>query len=269
MKIFDAASCNLTPFQTSRVTGCQWKIVMGCVCAGSSVFWELWPVIFFHPSRFSCVVMGTVLMQTLTAVAYVLCLTIMGPPLITDLYLGKSVACVHGLDANSIIRHCWPFTHLSWRVQNIVVIGPVYSKLERSEFSSNFKFDRNMLSGTGAKVTDRKKKKKEICTQTYHTLDTNRDQLIRSVLVVEPPTMLLVPICRDMQLWWDKPPILSPRKRMPGETCFDDIGRICACVTWTQMYVTLQTKNIFHSKAVIILFLINLFVSFFPLLISI
>ena len=39
---------------------------------------------------------------------------------------------------------------LSWRVQNIVVIGRVYSKLERSEFSSNFEIDRNMLSGTGA-----------------------------------------------------------------------------------------------------------------------
>ena len=39
---------------------------------------------------------------------------------------------------------------LSWRVQNIVVIGRVYSKLEHSEFSSNFEFDRNMLSGTGA-----------------------------------------------------------------------------------------------------------------------
>ena len=39
---------------------------------------------------------------------------------------------------------------LSWRVQNFVVIGRVYSKLEHSEFSSNFEFDRNMLSGTGA-----------------------------------------------------------------------------------------------------------------------
>ena len=86
--------------------------------------------------------------------------------------------------------------------------------------------------------------------------------------IMEPPTMLLVPICRDMQLWWDKPPIPSPRKRMPGETCFDDVGRICACVTWTQMYKTLQTKNVFHSKGVVILFLISLFVSFFPLLIS-
>ena len=71
---------------------------------------------------------------------------------------------------------------------------------------------------------------------------------------MEPPTMLLVPICRDMQLWWDKPLIPSPRNRMPGDTCFDDVGRNCACVTWTQMYVTLQTKNVFHSKAVIILF---------------
>ena len=36
-------------------------------------------------------------------------------------------------------------------MQNIVVIGRVYSKLEHYEFSSNFEFDRNMLSGTGAK----------------------------------------------------------------------------------------------------------------------
>ena len=35
-------------------------------------------------------------------------------------------------------------------MQNIVVIGRVDSKLERSEFSSNVEFDRNMLSGTGA-----------------------------------------------------------------------------------------------------------------------
>ena len=72
--------------------------------------------------------------------------------------------------------------------------------------------------------------------------------------LMEPPTMLLVPICRDMQLWWDKPPTPSSKNRMPGDTCFDDVSRICACVTWTQMYVTLQTKNVFHSKAVIILF---------------
>ena len=40
---------------------------------------------------------------------------------------------------------------LSWRVQNIVVIGSVYFTLECFEFSSNFEFDRNMLSGTGAR----------------------------------------------------------------------------------------------------------------------
>ena len=74
------------------------------------------------------------------------------------------------------------------------------------------------------------------------------------IYMMETPTMLLVPICRDMQLWWDKPLISSLRNCMPTETCFDDVGRICACVTWTQMYVTLQTKNVFHSKAVIILF---------------
>ena len=39
---------------------------------------------------------------------------------------------------------------LSWRVQNIVVIGRVYFTLECFEFSSNFEFDRNMFSGTGA-----------------------------------------------------------------------------------------------------------------------
>ena len=39
---------------------------------------------------------------------------------------------------------------LSWRVQNIVVIGRVYFTLECFEFSSNFEFDRSMHSGTGA-----------------------------------------------------------------------------------------------------------------------
>ena len=43
---------------------------------------------------------------------------------------------------------------LSWRVQNIVVIGRVYYTLECFEFSSNFEFDRNMLSGTGARAAD-------------------------------------------------------------------------------------------------------------------
>ena len=39
---------------------------------------------------------------------------------------------------------------LSWRVQNIVVTGSVYFTLECFEFSSNFEFDRNIVSGTGA-----------------------------------------------------------------------------------------------------------------------
>ena len=43
---------------------------------------------------------------------------------------------------------------LSWRVQNIVVIGRIYYTLECFEFSSNFEFDRNMLSGTGARLRD-------------------------------------------------------------------------------------------------------------------
>ena len=42
---------------------------------------------------------------------------------------------------------------LSWRVQYIVVIGHVYFTLECFEFSSNFEFDRNMLSGTGARTS--------------------------------------------------------------------------------------------------------------------
>ena len=45
---------------------------------------------------------------------------------------------------------------LLWRVQNVVVIGWSYFKPARSKFWSNFKFDRNTLSGTGARG---------ICTQ--------------------------------------------------------------------------------------------------------
>ena len=41
--------------------------------------------------------------------------------------------------------------HDSVTVQNIVVIGWIYMKLERSEFSSNFEFDQNVLSVTGAR----------------------------------------------------------------------------------------------------------------------
>ena len=55
---------------------------------------------------------------------------------------------------HSSVRYSRPITTISCTrhdsVQHIVVIGWVYSKLERSEFSSNFEFDRDMLSGTGA-----------------------------------------------------------------------------------------------------------------------
>ena len=99
--------------------------------------------------------------------------------------------------------------------------------------------------------------------QTKTSAVENAHWINNALLIMEPPTMLLVPICRDMQLWWDKPPIPSPKKCMPSETCFDDVGRICACVTWTQIYVTLQTKNVFHSKAIITLFFNQSFCFFF------
>ena len=41
---------------------------------------------------------------------------------------------------------------LSWRVQNFVVIGRVNFKPEHCKFWSNFEFDRNIISGTGARV---------------------------------------------------------------------------------------------------------------------
>ena len=53
------------------------------------------------------------------------------------------------LDRSRYFAHVTTVT-LSWRVQNIVVIGRVYFTLECFEFSSNFELDRNMLSGTGA-----------------------------------------------------------------------------------------------------------------------
>ena len=61
----------------------------------------------------------------------------------------------NALVSNILDRSQRHFAHvttvtLSWRVQNIVVIGHVYFTLECFEFSSNFEFDRNMLSGTGA-----------------------------------------------------------------------------------------------------------------------
>ena len=70
----------------------------------------------------------------------------------------------------------------SWRVQNIVVIGRVCSKLERSEFSSNFEFDRNMFSGTGARYlyekADYESMKKLVkcnCATMFDKLNTKKN----------------------------------------------------------------------------------------------
>ena len=62
----------------------------------------------------------------------------------------------NALVSNILYRSQRYFAHvttvtLSWRVQNIVVIGRLYFTLDCFEFSSNFEFDRNMLSGTGAR----------------------------------------------------------------------------------------------------------------------
>ena len=61
----------------------------------------------------------------------------------------------NALVSNILDRSQRYFAHVTtvtllWRVKNIVVIGRVYVTLECFEFSSNFEFDRNMLSGTGA-----------------------------------------------------------------------------------------------------------------------
>ena len=45
-------------------------------------------------------------------------------------------------------------SELSWRVQNFVVIGKVYFKPGHFKFWSNFEFDRNIVSGTGARSLD-------------------------------------------------------------------------------------------------------------------
>ena len=61
---------------------------------------------------------------------------------------------------------------LPWRVQNIVVIGCVYFTLECFEFSSNFEFDRNMFSGTGAWLfyENRFRRLSVILQTTFHTV---------------------------------------------------------------------------------------------------
>ena len=87
---------------------------------------------------------------------------------------------------------------------------------------------------------------------------------------MEPPTMLLVPICRDMQLWWDKPPIPSPRNRMPGDT-YVLMTKAGIALVWREhkcMWLSKQ-KMFSIQKQSLFFFLIRLFVNFFPLLISI
>ena len=49
---------------------------------------------------------------------------------------------MYSADHNEIVQ-------LSWRVQNFVVTGYVYFKLEHCKWS-NFEFERNIVSGTGA-----------------------------------------------------------------------------------------------------------------------
>ena len=67
-----------------------------------------------------------------------------------------SMKIQNALVSNILDRSQRYFAHvttvtLSWRVQNILVIGRLYFTLECFEFSSNFKFGRNMFSGTGAR----------------------------------------------------------------------------------------------------------------------
>ena len=49
------------------------------------------------------------------------------------------------------MKFCTLYDSNSWCVQNLVVIGRVYFKAEDLKFWSNFEFDRNIVSGTGAR----------------------------------------------------------------------------------------------------------------------
>ena len=67
----------------------------------------------------------------------------------------NSTKICRALIQNVLIRSQRNFAHvitvtLSWCMQNFVVIGDVYFELEQSKFWSNFEFDRNIVSGTGA-----------------------------------------------------------------------------------------------------------------------
>ena len=90
----------------------------------------------------------------------------------------------NALVSNILDRSQRNFAHvttvaLSWRVQNIVVIGRVYCTLECFEFSSNFEFDRNMLSGTGARTHHRILHETSACDSSVGAcLPTSGDDLV-------------------------------------------------------------------------------------------
>ena len=86
-----------------------------------------------------------------------------------------SMKIQNALVSNILDRSQRYFAHvttvtLSWRVQNIVVIGRVYFTLECFEFSSNFEFDRNMLSGTGARPVFRNVHYIRTCDYLLHVI---------------------------------------------------------------------------------------------------
>ena len=67
-----------------------------------------------------------------------------------------SIKIGSALVSNILNRSQRNFAHvttvtLSWRVQNFVVVGRAHFKLEYCKFWSNFEFDRNIVSGTGAR----------------------------------------------------------------------------------------------------------------------
>ena len=73
----------------------------------------------------------------------------------------------------------------------IVVIGRIYLKLERSEFSSNFEFDRNMFSGTDAW---------SVKVIFIETIVSSFTQLSR-IFISPNLSFGLVTICMDVHHW--------------------------------------------------------------------
>ena len=130
-------------------------------------------------------------------------------------------------------RSQWYFAHvttviLSWQVQNIVVIGSAYFTPECFKFSSNFEFDRNMLSGTGASST--------ITRQIWGIWK------LRPAYSPETPNLgqkrwCLVPC--DLEIWW----MTLENNRAPLLCCF----KLCATFhnhQWIQTGVAVQKRPI-------------------------